>query len=139
MHDIARSGVPLGLTLVALVADVRRREVPDGVPLAIAVWAVVAMLAGWNDVSGLALVAGSLLGLATGAVLYAWFGFGGGDAKLLAALGAALGPGAFLSTLLWTAVAGGLLALVARSRRQRDFAYVPAIVAGLCIHAAWPL
>ena len=61
-------------------------------------------------------------------------GFGGGDVKLVIALGAALGPLALLSALFWVALSGGLLALIAVIRGRRDLAYVPAIAMGLLVY-----
>ncbi len=55
---------------------------------------------------------------------------GGGDAKLIAALGMLVGPVGLLIVLFGMAIAGGVLSLVAICRGQRDYAYVPAITAG---------
>ena len=66
----------------------------------------------------------------TSAAVFYLGGLGGADVKLVAALGAAVGPVSLLCVLFWTALAGGLLALAAKSRGKRDFAYVPAIAAG---------
>ena len=43
---------------------------------------------------------------------------GGGDAKLLLAVGALMGPGFALYTLLYTALAGGAIAIMAVARRK---------------------
>ena len=51
--------------------------------------------------------------LACSAALFYLGGLGGGDVKLMAALGAVVGPMALLCDLFWMALAGGLLALVA--------------------------
>jgi prepilin peptidase CpaA len=138
MPQLALLGIPLGLTLVAVVTDLRRREVPDAVPLALLSWAVAARALGWTEIGWFALVAGLVLGLATSAIFYALGALGGGDVKLLAALGAVLGPVALASVLFWMALAGGALALVSAIRGEREFAYVPAIAVGLCVQLAWP-
>lgn len=65
--------------------------------------------------------------------------FGGGDAKLIAAVGALLGPVGLLFALFWTAVAGGVLALIAMVRGQRDYAYGPAIALGYLAYLVWPV
>ncbi len=122
--------VPLLLLLIATVVDFRRREIPDWVSVALLVWALGATAFGlashgWASV-GLGLVLGSALG-----VLLFWLGgFGGGDAKLLAGLGAVCGPWAFLSLLVYIAVAGGVMALVALVRGKSDIAYAPAMALG---------
>jgi prepilin peptidase CpaA len=137
MQDLVRFGIPLALTLVALVTDLRRREVPDAVPLAIVAWAIVACLMGWIS-SWWTLAAGLGVGLAASVPFFYFGGLGGGDVKLLAALGAALGAVVLLKVLFWMALAGGVLAIVSAARGRRDFAYVPAIAAGLCVQTLWP-
>ena len=138
MHDLARYGIPLALTLTAVVTDLRRREVPDWVPLVLLAWAVLGCALGWTSSSWWALVAGSVVGLATSVPFFYFGGLGGGDVKLLAALGAALGPVVLLKMLFWMALAGAALAIVSAVRGRRDFAYVPAIAAGLCVQLTWP-
>ncbi len=44
---------------------------------------------------------------------------GAGDVKLMAAVGAIVGPGMVVSAFLFTAVAGGVLAVIVAARRQR--------------------
>jgi len=126
--------IAIGLTLVAVVYDLRRREVPDWISASLVVCAVTAIAAGLTDVTWAGLAIGAALGLALTLPLYALGGFGGGDVKLVVALGAALGPLALLSALFWVAVAGGVLALLAAIRGRRDLAYVPAIALGLLVY-----
>ncbi len=123
--------IAIGLTLVATVYDLRRREVPDWIGAALVVCAVAAIAAGFTKVTWAGLALGAGLGLALTLPLYALGGFGGGDVKLVVALGAALGPLALLSALFWVALSGGVLALVAVIRGRRDLAYLPAIAIGL--------
>jgi len=123
--------IAIGLTLVATVYDLRRREVPGWIGAALVVCAVAAIGAGFTEVTWAGLALGAGLGLALTLPLYALGGFGGGDVKLVVALGAALGPLALLSALFWVALSGGVLALVAVIRGRRDLAYVPAIAIGL--------
>jgi prepilin peptidase CpaA len=138
MPDFACWLVPLGLTLVAVATDLRRREVPDAVPLALLGWAILVCALGGAGAGWLRLIAGLVLGLAIGAACFAVGAWGGGDVKLLATLGAALGPVALLSVMFWMALAGGVLALISAARGRREFAYVPAIALGLCVQLAWP-
>ena len=128
----------LSLVIVATIFDLRTREVPDWIALAILVCAVLATAFGWTGVRWPSLFGGMFLGFACGAPLFYLAGFGGGDVKLVAAVGAAVGPSSLLCVLFWTVLAGGLLALVAKFRGKREFAYVPAIAAGLLIQAFWP-
>ena len=138
MHDLVRDSIPLVLTLAAVVTDLRRREVPDFVPLAIGAWAIVAKAAGLISLSWSAMAVGALLGLAASGLFYALEGIGGGDVKLVAALGAMLGPRMLLEMLFWVAMAGGVLAVASWFRGRKDLAYVPAIAAGLFVQTVWP-
>jgi len=128
------------LWITALVAaaaaciDVRRREIPDAFPLALLACGLAG--AGLGAVSWSALAAGAALGAALGVVLFALGAFGGGDAKLLAGIGACLGPLPLLGALVPIGVAGGLLAVVALVRGARELAYAPAMATGLLAHAA---
>ena len=122
----------------ALVCDLRTREIPDWIPLVILAWACLATAVGLHEVTWIGLIAGALLGLGLAAVVFYLGGLGGGDVKLLAAIGAAVGPWALLSILAWMAVAGGVLALIAAARGKRDFAYVPAIAVGVVVETVWP-
>ncbi len=126
--------IAIGLTLVAAVYDLRRREVPDWIGAVLVASAVAAIVAGVTDVTWTGLAVGAGLGFALTLPFYALGGFGGGDVKLVVALGAALGPFALLSTLFWVAVSGGALALLAAFRGRRDLAYVPAIAIGLLVY-----
>jgi prepilin peptidase CpaA len=58
--------------------------------------------------------------------------------KLLAGLGAVLGPAALLSALFWVVLAGAVLSAGAALRGRRELAYVPAIAAGLFVYGLWP-
>ena len=124
--------------LVAVVCDLRRREVPDWIPLVILAGACVATATGLNEVTWKALLLGALLGFVLPGIVYCLGGLGGGDVTLLTAIGAAVGPGALLEILAWMAFAGGILALVALARGKREIAYVPASAFGLLIEAVWP-
>jgi prepilin peptidase CpaA len=124
--------------LFALVCDLRTREIPDWIPLAIVVWACLATALGLNKVAWIGLIAGMSLGLGLAAAVFYLGGLGGGDVKLLAAIGAAVGPWTLLSILAWMAVAGGVLALIAAARGKRDFTYVTAITVGVMLETFWP-
>jgi Flp pilus assembly protein protease CpaA len=129
--------VPLAFVLVATVCDVWKRTIPDWIPGLLLVWAVTATAFGFHEVGWLSLVGGLALALVFALPLFALQGMGGGDVKLLAALGAAVGAAAFLGLLLCVALAGGLFGLIAVARGQRDLAYVPAIALGFVLFLAW--
>ncbi len=127
--------LPFALVIVATICDMRRREVPDSISVVMFAWAVLVAAMGWTAGGWLGLVSGFLLGLVLTAGLFYLGGLGGGDVKLIAALGAVLGPWGLLVVLFWMAMAGAMLAVIAVARGQRDFAYVPAIAAGLLVYS----
>ena len=102
--------------LVALVMDVRTRRIPN--------WLTAGIAAGGF---GLAFGGGSVtpaqaaFGLLTGLLLmmpgHLIGATGAGDVKLMAAVGAMVGPGLVLRAFLYTAVAGGVFALAVATRR----------------------
>jgi prepilin peptidase CpaA len=101
-----------GLAVVAAVYDLRTGRVPNVLTFgaAAAGFAFSALHAG---LSGLGT---SLLGCLAGFVLFlplfALGGMGGGDVKLLAAIGAWIGPMGALQAALWASLAGGVLAVI---------------------------
>jgi prepilin peptidase CpaA len=93
-------------------SDVLTRRVPNTLTLGAAAGA----LGFWLITGGWPAAAWSLAGWSLGLLLFlplfALRGMGGGDVKLLAALGAWVGPGLVVWLALYAAVAGGVLALV---------------------------
>jgi len=107
--------------------DVRTRRVPNVLTLGTALVGLVAH----GVTGGVAAIAASgggwLLGLALFMPFYLLGGLGAGDVKLLAALGAWLGPTEIVWVALYGAVAGGVLAVfvsVAHGHLRRAFANV---------------
>ncbi|MCA9072482.1 MAG: prepilin peptidase [Planctomycetaceae bacterium] len=129
---------PLAILIVASIFDVRSREIPDWIPLLMIVSAVVAVTFDWIPLS----FAQSLLGVGVGFLItlpLAWMGgLGGGDLKLVSALGAWFGPIALVCVLFWVAIAGLVLSAAFWVRGKKDLPYVPAIAIGLAIFLCWP-
>jgi prepilin peptidase CpaA len=102
----------------AAVIDIRTRRVPNWLTLLVA---LVGILLATTGVSGVS-VGASLAGIAVGFLLmlpgHAFGGLGAGDVKLLAAVGALLGPWPIARAFLYTAIAGGALAIMVSWRRQ---------------------
>ncbi|MEM1451266.1 MAG: prepilin peptidase [Planctomycetota bacterium] len=123
----------LALAAVALasVFDLRSREIPDWISAGLLASCLVLLALGRHPVDGQGVLWG--VGVATlGAlVLFSLNALGGGDVKLLIALGATLGVGAFIPFALAMTIAGGVLALRARRRGEREIAYAPAMLIGL--------
>jgi prepilin peptidase CpaA len=125
------------LALIAVVYDLRTREVPDWISLAILACAIVAAAFGYGNVQWFGLFAGCTLGFLCSMPVFCLGGFGGADVKLLAAFGAVLGPVHFFCMFFWTAMAGAILASISMFCGKRDFAYIPAIVIGFTIQTLW--
>jgi len=123
--------VPLLLILCAVGFDLRRREIPDAIPLSLLAFTVGATALGTTSHGWSSMLFGFGCAAAAGVVLFSVGAFGGGDVKLLAALGAALGARELVPLLFYVAIAGALLAGVAVARGKRDLAYAPAIALGL--------
>lgn len=106
------------LTLIAVAAgyDLRERRIPNTVTLP---GLVVGL--GLRATSGAGALAdgamGAVLALGLAVPLVVAGGLGGGDAKLLAAVGSFLGLSGLPMALLVTAVTGGVMAIVTAVRR----------------------
>ena len=124
------------LALVTSVTDIRTRRIPN--------WAVVAGFAagilgnvyasGWLGLRTALL--GFLCGFALYLPLYLLQGRGGGDLKLMAAMGAITGYPNFLFLFLFTSILGGIFAvgyLLVRGGLQRALSNVVYIVKELLL------
>lgn len=78
---------PLALAGLAVVFDLRTREIPNFLPLALLTGAAMAFLWGLHPLGGWASIGGALLALLIGGLLFWLGGWGGGDVKLLVGLG----------------------------------------------------
>lgn len=108
-----------GLLIYAAHSDFTRLIIPNWVSIALtALFPIAALLAGAPlGAIGLHLAVGFGV-LALGFVLFQFNVFGGGDAKLLAAVAVWTGLPALAHFILWTAVAGGILAAALLAARQ---------------------
>jgi prepilin peptidase CpaA len=109
-RTIVVSSVAL-VVAAACVCDVRTRRVPNVITFGAAALALFchATLGGWH--AALLSMAGCGLGLALFLPLFLLRGMGAGDVKLLAAVGAWLGPVGVVWTALYAAITGGALAI----------------------------
>ncbi|MDX2276482.1 MAG: prepilin peptidase [Hyphomonadaceae bacterium] len=113
MLDLLALGAFSILLLVAATSDVATMTIPNWVCAALAAAFPIAALASGVPLAtiGFHLLWGFAI-LAVGFLLFQINVFGGGDAKLIAAAAVWTGFAAFGPFLLWTALAGGVLALV---------------------------
>jgi prepilin peptidase CpaA len=100
------------LMVVAAVLDLRSRRIPNVVTVA----GIVAGLA-LRVPLGLDAVGSGLLGLLLAVPAFALGALGGGDVKLLAGVGAFMGPRQLVGACLLIALLGGVVALVESIRK----------------------
>ena len=104
---------------MALVTDVRTRRIPNWLTVSVLLAGLlVNMLANGTD-GAVSALTGAALGFALLIPFYAMGAMGAGDVKLLAALGAVLGPEVLLGAAAGGALVGGLMSLIILARRGR--------------------
>ena len=112
IHSNFQLAALLLIAALAVASDIRTRRIPNALTLGGALAALVYMGA-TSGLSGLGTAAGGWL---TGAALFFPFfalrGMGSGDVKLLAALGAWLGPNDTIWLAIFAAMAGGVFGIV---------------------------
>jgi prepilin peptidase CpaA len=112
MTMTAQHSAVVALVALACVTDVRTRRIPNWLTFG-ATMAALLFHGTTAGTSGLASsVGGWILGAALFFPVFALRGMGAGDVKLLAAVGAWLGPWQVASVALITTIAGGAVALV---------------------------
>jgi prepilin peptidase CpaA len=104
---------------VAACADLRWRRIPNWLTLGTALLGLVLNVALAGLPGGLTALLGLALGLALLLPFYMLRAVGAGDVKLLAALGAVLGPQTLVSVALYGAIVGGLMSAVILLGRGR--------------------
>lgn len=114
----AAAAAVTGVLIWAAVSDAIWRRIPNGCVLAvIGVYVVWAVLVGGSGLGGAVTVAA--LSLAAGFALFSFKVWGGGDAKLLAAVALFAGVAHIATLILVTALAGGVMAIVSLASRPR--------------------
>jgi prepilin peptidase CpaA len=102
----------VGLLIVAALADVAARIIPNGVAIGIAVLGLTARVADGGLPGAAASIAAAVLALVVLVLLHARGLMGGGDVKLAAAMVLGLPLDWIYRFVIVTALAGGLIALV---------------------------
>ncbi|MHC1700856.1 MAG: prepilin peptidase [Humidesulfovibrio sp.] len=129
MDPIIFATVALSLA-VATVIDLRSQRIPNllTIPTALAALAYHLLVQGpqglWSSLAGLGLGLGLMLAPFLCRVM------GGGDVKLMAAVGAWVGPQVVLVAFLLTSLAGGVYALAVLARRSNALRCVFARLGG---------
>ena len=135
--ELMTSAAVVTFSLAAAVVDLRTRRVPNGLTGASAAVGLALAVSGAGRIGVAASLIGGGIGLALMLPGYVFGNTGGGDVKLLAAIGTLVGPDKIFVAYFATAIAGGLIAIataVARRKfRNQTFAYAPAIALGAIV------
>jgi prepilin peptidase CpaA len=105
--------------IVATVVDVKTRRIPNALTATMACAGLGFAATGLSDVSLAAAVIGLVLGMGLMLPGHALGATGAGDVKLMAAVGSIVGPSTVVKAFLFSAVAGGVLAVIVATRRRR--------------------
>jgi prepilin peptidase CpaA len=123
----------------AAIIDVGTRRVPNALTMSMAVAGIALAAAGLGRVGVGAAIAGCVLGAALMLPGHVLGGTGAGDVKLMAAVGAFLGPVPTVMAFFVTAIAGGCLAVgvaLSRGRLATTFGATGRLIASRGGHAA---
>jgi prepilin peptidase CpaA len=112
------SVLAVGLVLATAI-DLRSRRIPNQLTAAMAAAGLGFAAGGISGISVAASIGGIVLGLLLMLPGYALGATGAGDVKLMAAVGAIVGPPLVVWAFICTALAGGVLALIVAVRRRR--------------------
>ena len=104
--------IVIAISVVACVVDVRTRRIPNVLTFGAALGGLLIQITFYGVNGALAATGGWLVGTLLLLPFFVLRGLGGGDVKLLAGLGAWLGPGETLWLAAYSALAGGALAIV---------------------------
>jgi prepilin peptidase CpaA len=105
--------------LTATILDIRSRRIPNALTAAMAGVGVGLAATGFSGVSLAASIAGLIAGLLLMLPGHALGATGAGDVKFMAAVGAIVGFRLAVTAFLFTAIAGGVLAVAVAVRRRR--------------------
>jgi prepilin peptidase CpaA len=97
------------VAIVACICDLRTRRIPNALTFGAAMAAAAFHVVTGGATGLMASAGGWLVGIALFFPFFALRGMGGGDVKLLGALGAWLGPAAVFHVGLYSAMAGGVI------------------------------
>jgi Flp pilus assembly protein protease CpaA len=108
----------IGSGASSALIDLYTRRIPNVLTLGVALFGVFLAAARLSALTPLEAVLGFFVGLALMLPGHLIGATGAGDVKLFAAIGTLLGPRVILFAFLYTALAGGVLAVIVARRRQ---------------------
>ena len=106
------------ITLFATVTDLRCRRIPNALTFTGALLGLIYSVVAYGGAGALSSLEGWALGLALWLPFYALGGMGAGDVKLLACVGAWMGPAGVVRVAIYASIAGGALALLVAFRHR---------------------
>ena len=118
-HALLNFAPLLVLLAWAAAIDARSRRIPNWITLGLLVSGLARAIVFHNAISPGQALLGMLVGLSVPVILYCISAMGAGDVKLLAAIGAWLGPGPVFVVLIVETLAG-LVIVVVQSILQRN-------------------
>jgi prepilin peptidase CpaA len=119
LSDVFAIATIIAGTGIGAAIDLRTRRVPNPLTMGLAVIGVLYAAVGIGGVSILASLEGLALGLALMLPGHLVGATGAGDVKLFAAAGAFVGPAHILTAFIYTALAGGAIAILISLWRRR--------------------
>lgn len=105
--------------VTAVSIDLRSRRIPNSLTASMALAGIALAAAGQGHLTVTMSIAGLVLGLLLMLPGHTLGATGAGDVKLMAAVGALIGPGDVVMAFLLTCIAGGVLAVIVAIRRRR--------------------
>jgi prepilin peptidase CpaA len=118
MSDLIVVSAVAGTGASSALVDMYTRRIPNPLTFGVAAFGVLLASIGLGTLSVGQALAGFAVGLALMLPGHLIGATGAGDVKLFAAIGTLLGPAGITSAFLYTALAGGVLALVVAVRRR---------------------
>lgn len=104
---------------IATITDVKSRRIPNWLTFGAIIIGLFYHLLANGFTGGLFALKGIILGLAMLLPAFIWGGLGAGDVKLLAAIGALVGPQFVLSAGIYSILVGGVVSFVLLIYHQR--------------------
>jgi prepilin peptidase CpaA len=117
--DVVASVTATTAASLAAIVDVRSRRIPNWLTASLVLSGLVLNVWRFGPSGAVLALAGVALGLAILLPLYAIHAMGAGDVKLLAGLGAVLGPQVLISVAIYGALAGGVISAIMLARGGR--------------------
>jgi prepilin peptidase CpaA len=112
MSTMLTSTIAIGIAIVACVFDVRTRRIPNALTFSAALAGLIFHVATTGTAGAQLAAGGWVVGLLMLLPFFLLGGMGGGDIKLVAALGAWLGPAQTFWLAIYAGLAGGVLGII---------------------------